>query len=40
MSLDELEAYIGEMKEEIERAELEITRKKSHMNAASSLFKK
>jgi uncharacterized small protein (DUF1192 family) len=40
MSLDELESYIVEMKEEIERAELEITRKKSHMNAVSNLFKK
>lgn len=39
MSLDELDAYIEEMKEEIQRAELEISRKKAHMNAASTLFK-
>ena len=39
MSLDELDAYIDEMKEEIQRAELEISRKKAHMNAASTLFK-
>lgn len=39
MSLDELDAYIDEMKEEIQRAELEIGRKKAHMNAASTLFK-
>jgi uncharacterized small protein (DUF1192 family) len=40
MSLDELETYIEEMKEEIKRAELEIMRKKSHMDAVSNLFKK
>lgn len=39
LSLDELADYITEMKEEIQRAELEITRKKAHMNAASTLFK-
>lgn len=39
LSLDDLDAYIAEMKEEIQRAELEISRKKAHMNAASTLFK-
>lgn len=39
LSLDELQEYISEMKEEIQRAELEIGRKKAHMNAASTLFK-
>ena len=39
MSLDELGEYIQGLKEEIQRAELEITRKKTHMSAASSLFK-
>lgn len=40
MSIDELNAYINDMKEEIARTEAEINRKKSHMTAASSLFKK
>ena len=39
MSLDELGEYINGLKEEIQRAELEIARKKTHMTAASSLFK-
>jgi uncharacterized small protein (DUF1192 family) len=39
LSLDELADYISEMNEEIQRAELEISRKKAHMNAASTLFK-
>lgn len=39
MSLDELNLYIQEMKEEILRAEGEIERKKAHMDAASSIFK-
>ena len=39
MSLDELQAYIQEMKDEISRAENEIKRKKAHMDAASSVFK-
>lgn len=39
MSLDELNAYIEDMKEEIKRAEQEIARKKSHMDAVSNLFK-
>jgi len=39
LSLDELAKYIVELKAEIERTEGEITRKKSHMDAASSIFK-
>ena len=39
MSIDELTAYVQEMKDEIERAQGEIKRKEAHMNAASSLFK-
>lgn len=40
MSLDELEKYIAELKEEIVRTEAEITRKKAHAAAAASIFKK
>tara|TARA_Y100001001_G_scaffold158214_1_gene177365 strand:- start:687 stop:908 length:222 start_codon:yes stop_codon:yes gene_type:complete len=40
MSLDELEKYIAELKEEIVRTEAEITRKKAHAEAAASIFKK
>ncbi len=40
MSLDELGEYITELKGEIARAELEITKKKTHMSAVSGLFKK
>lgn len=39
LSLDELNTYIQEMKDEILRAEEEIKRKKQHMEAASSVFK-
>ncbi len=39
MSLDELNFYIQEMKEEIIRTEEEIKRKQVHMEAASSIFK-
>ena len=39
MSFDELAEYIEEMKQEITRAEAEITRKKAHMAAAASIFK-
>lgn len=39
MSLDELQFYIKDMKDEILRAEQEIERKKTHMEAASSIFK-
>ncbi len=39
MSIDELTAYVQEMKDEIERAQAEIKRKEAHMSAASGLFK-
>lgn len=39
MSVDELNNYITEMKEEIMRVEEEIKRKRAHMDAASSVFK-
>ena len=39
LSLDELDKYIIELEEEIERTKGEITRKNSHMDAASSIFK-
>ena len=39
LSLNELDNYIGELKKEIIRTEEEIKRKKSHMDAASSIFK-
>ncbi len=39
MSIDEMEAYIEDMKTEIIRVEEEIGRKKTHMDAASSAFK-
>lgn len=38
-SIAELETYIVELKDEIGRAEAEISRKKAHMNAAATLFK-
>jgi len=39
LSIDELEKYIIELRAEIARTEDEIKRKKSHMDAASSVFK-
>lgn len=39
LSLDELQNYISELKEEIIRTEEEAKRKKAHMDAASSVFK-
>ena len=39
LSIDELEQYIAEMHEEISRTEVEIKKKKAHMDAASSVFK-
>lgn len=39
LSIDELEKYIVELKNEIVRTEEEIKRKQSHMDAASSIFK-
>jgi len=39
MSVEELESYIVELTAEIERVEADITGKKSHMDAVSSVFK-
>jgi uncharacterized small protein (DUF1192 family) len=39
LSIDELLAYIEDMKQEIVRTEAEIKRKKAHMDAAASVFK-
>lgn len=39
LSLDELAAYIEDLKAEITRTEGEISRKKAHAAAASSFFK-
>ncbi len=39
LSLNELEKYIVELNQEIDRTQDEIKRKKSHMDAASSIFK-
>ena len=39
MSLDELAQYIEDLEEEIIRTKAEIERKKTHMDAASSIFK-
>jgi uncharacterized small protein (DUF1192 family) len=39
MSVDELSAYVDELKGEISRAENEIARKKAYATAASSFFK-
>lgn len=38
-SIEELEAYIVELKEEIARAENEIKKKQAHRDAASTFFK-
>ena len=40
MSVDELEAYVADMKAEITRAEAEISKKKNYAATASSFFKK
>jgi uncharacterized small protein (DUF1192 family) len=40
MSVDELHAYIAELQAEIRRVEEDIARKKKHLSAAESLFKK
>jgi uncharacterized small protein (DUF1192 family) len=40
LSVDELEAYIGELEGEIERVRAEIGKKQAHLNAASAFFKK
>ncbi len=39
LSVDELTAYVEEMKAEIKRTEAEIVKKKAYANAASSFFK-
>lgn len=39
MSVDELMAYVEEMKAEITRTEAEIAKKKAYASAASSFFK-
>ena len=39
MSVDELMAYVEDMKAEITRTEGEIAKKKAYANAASSFFK-
>lgn len=39
LSLDELSAYIDDLKEEIARTEAEIQKKKAHMDSAASIFK-
>jgi uncharacterized small protein (DUF1192 family) len=40
LGVDELEAYIEELREEIGRAEAEIARKRDHRSAADSFFKR
>ncbi len=39
LSIDELNAYIGELQAEIGRVETAITAKRAHMAAMSALFK-
>lgn len=39
MSVDELAAYVEEMKAEITRVDAEIAKKKAYASAASSFFK-
>lgn len=39
MSVDELEDYISQLKEEIARVEENVKKKKAYKNAASSFFK-
>ena len=38
--VEELRAYMGELREEIARAEAEIGRKESHRNAADAFFRR
>lgn len=40
MSIEELNDYIGEMQEEIERVRAEIAKKEAHRASVDSLFKK
>jgi uncharacterized small protein (DUF1192 family) len=39
LSIEELQSYIMEMKEEISRVEAKIAAKKTHLSAAASIFK-
>lgn len=39
MSIEDLQAYIAEMKEEIARVEAKIAAKQAHLSAAAGLFK-
>ena len=39
MSIEELQRYIQDMKDEILRVEKEIVKKKAHKDAAASIFK-
>ena len=40
LSVDELEAYIGELQDEIARVKAEIAKKQAHLNAAAAFFRK
>ncbi|HYB09284.1 MAG TPA: DUF1192 domain-containing protein [Alphaproteobacteria bacterium] len=40
LSVDELEAYIQELQDEIARVRAEISKKQAHLNAAATFFKK
>ena len=40
MSIEELNDYIGEMQEEIERVRAEIAKKEAHRSGVEALFKK
>ncbi len=40
LGIEELNAYIAELKGEIARVELDITRKSSHRSAADAFFKR
>jgi uncharacterized small protein (DUF1192 family) len=40
LGIEELQAYIGELRAEIARVELDITRKSSHRSAADAFFRR
>lgn len=40
LSVDELHAYIGELRAEIARVEADITRKQGHRSAADAFFRR
>ena len=40
MGVEELHAYIGELREEVARVEAEIGRKQGHRSAAEAFFRK